>query len=321
MHSQRERDAERHASNAERRRYGLHVGKPYQIAMLSCRTDAVYPWTEYTPLPELPEVETVRRALQPVMEGARFEKVVARRPDLRAALPSRFAVRLRGQTVVRLGRRGKYLVADLSSGQTLLMHLGMSGSFRIDMSRTSPVSHDHVVFHMSSGAIVTFNDPRRFGMMELVASRSLPEHRAFRLLGPEPLTSEFDAVALARLARGRRTTLKAFLSDQRLIAGLGNIYASEALHYARLSPQRRASTIATPGGEPRDSARRLVAAIKKVLVDALKRAERSGGEEAGGEFRVYDHEGERCLRRGCRGVVRRIVQSGRSTFYCPVCQG
>jgi formamidopyrimidine-DNA glycosylase len=273
-------------------------------------------------LPELPEVETVRRALQPVMEGARFEKVVARRPDLRTALPTRFAARLRGQTVVRLARRGKYLVADLSSGQTLLMHLGMSGSFRIDLSSTSRAAraHDHIVFHMSSGAIVTFNDPRRFGMMELVASRALREHRVFRLLGAEPLTTEFDAAVLARLARRRRTTLKAFLSDQRLIAGLGNIYASEALHYAGLSPRRRASTIATRSGEPRDAARRLVVAIKKVLSHALKRTERPDADEAGSEFRVYDREGEPCLRRGCRGVIRRIAQAGRSTFYCPICQ-
>jgi formamidopyrimidine-DNA glycosylase len=283
-------------------------------------------------MPELPEVETVRRALQPVMEGARFEKVIARRPDLRAALPRRFAARLRGQTVARLDRRGKYLVAVLSSGSTLLMHLGMSGSFRIDLPRTSRVpgvfhhersaagTHDHIVFHMSSGAIVTFNDPRRFGMMELVASVDVPAHRALAVLGPEPLASEFDAAVLARAARGRKTTLKAFLSDQHLIAGLGNIYASEALHYAGLSPRRRASIIATRSGEPRDSARRLVAAIKKVLLNALKRAERAGAEDEGGEFRVYDREGEPCLRRGCGGVVRRIVQSGRSTFYCPVCQ-
>jgi formamidopyrimidine-DNA glycosylase len=256
------------------------------------------------------------------MEGARFEKVIARRPDLRAALPSRFGARLRGQTVVRLGRRGKYLVADLSSGQTLLMHLGMSGSFRIDMPGRSPVFglHDHVIFHMSSGAIVTFNDPRRFGMMELVASRAVSGHRVLRLLGVEPLTSDFDAAMLARLARGRKTTLKAFLSDQRLIAGLGNIYASEALHYARLSPRRRASTIATPSGAARESAQRLVAGIKRVLSDALERAEGADGENEGDEFQVYDREGEPCLRRGCRGAIKRIVQSGRSTFYCPVCQ-
>jgi formamidopyrimidine-DNA glycosylase len=277
-------------------------------------------------LPELPEVETVRRALLPVMEGARFEKVVARRLRLRAALTPRFAARLRGQTVMRLGRRGKYLVAALSSGQTLLMHLGMSGSFRIDMplrqnaphdDRTSAQAHDHIVFRMSSGATVTFNDPRRFGMMELVSSGVWETHRVFRLLGPEPLAAEFDAAALARLARGKKTTLKAALSDQRVIAGLGNIYVCEALHYAGLSPRRRVSTIATPSGAPRASASRLVGAIKKVLTDALKRGDEEG---AGNPFRVYDREGKPCRRRGCAGVIRRIVQSGRSTFYCPVCQ-
>jgi formamidopyrimidine-DNA glycosylase len=273
-------------------------------------------------LPELPEVEAVRRVLRPVMEGARFAKVLARRPDLRAALPRHFAARLQGRTVVRLRRRGKYLVADLSCGQTLLMHLGMSGSFRIDIphARVAAQAHDHIVFHMSSGATVTFNDPRRFGMMELVPTEALPRHRVFRLLGPEPLAPDFDAAVLALIARGRRTTLKTALSDQRVIAGLGNIYASEALHHAALSPRRRTSTIATRDGRPRDGARRLVAAIKKVLIDALKRSETADGEGARDRFRVYDREGEACRRRGCRGIIRRVVQAGRSTFYCPVCQ-
>jgi formamidopyrimidine-DNA glycosylase len=273
-------------------------------------------------LPELPEVETVRRALVPVMEGSRFEKVVARRPDLRAPFPRRFAARLTGKTVLRLHRRAKYLVADLSSGESLLMHLGMSGSFRIDFTarggvrrkRGAALAHDHVVFQMSSGATVTFNDPRRFGLMDLVITDRLPEHRVFRLLGPEPLTTDFDAAVLARAARGKKTTLKAALSDQRMIAGLGNIYVCEALHFAGLSPLRRASTIATSSGAPRDAAKRLVAAIRKVLNEAVER-----GDEAY-EFRVYDREGERCRRRGCRGAIRRIVQAGRSTFYCPVCQ-
>lgn len=261
------------------------------------------------------------------MEGARFEKVVARRRDLRAALPSRFAARLTGKTVLRLGRRAKYLVADLSSGETLLMHLGMSGSFRIDLAtpgvfhyaRRAARAHDHVVFHMSSGATVTFNDPRRFGMMELVSTDALQAHRVFRRLGPEPLEAEFDAARLARTATGRKTSLKALLSDQRVIAGLGNIYVCEALHQARLSPLRRASTVATKNGAPRDEARRLVRAIRRVLAEAVAR----GGEDARSDrepFRVYDREGERCGRRGCGGLISRIVQGGRSTFYCPVCQ-
>ena len=282
-------------------------------------------------MPELPEVETVRRALQPVMEGARFKTVMAHRPDLRVALPRRFAARLTGETVLRLGRRGKYLVADLSSGETLLMHLGMSGSFRIDLAtpgafhraRGAARAHDHVVFHMSSGATVTFNDPRRFGLMELVSTKALPAHRAFSVLGPEPLEAEFDAARLARAMRGRKAPLKAALADQRVIAGLGNIYASEALHHARLSPLRHASTIATPSGAPLDAARRLVVAIRTVLNQALARGATAGGEDESDDrhtFRVYDREGERCRRRGCPGTVRRIVQAGRSTFYCPVCQ-
>jgi formamidopyrimidine-DNA glycosylase len=253
------------------------------------------------------------------MEGARFEKVEARRPDLRVALPRRFVARLTGETVLRLARRAKYLVADLSSGETLLMHLGMSGSFRVDLAtpgafdhqRGASRVHDHVVFHMSSGATITFNDPRRFGLMELVATDALHAHRVFRLLGPEPLEAGFDAGRLAQAVRGRRTSLKAALSDQRVIAGLGNIYVCEALHYAALSPRRRVSTLATRAGAPRDHGRRLVAAIRKVLNKALN------GEET---FRVYDREGERCRRSGCRGVIRRTVQAGRSTFYCPVCQ-
>ena len=265
------------------------------------------------------------------MEGARFQKVVARRPDLRVALPARFAARLTGKTVVRLGRRAKYLVAELSSGETLLMHLGMSGSFRIDLAtpgafhhaRGSAQAHDHVVFRMSSGATVTFNDPRRFGLMELVATDALHAHRVFRLLGPEPLDVEFDAARLASALHQKKTNLKAALLDQRVIAGLGNIYVSEALHLARLSPRRRASTIATSTGTPRPEARRLVQAIRKVLNLALARGASADGEDSSNrddEFRVYDREGKRCRRSGCDGTIRRIVQAGRSTFYCPVCQ-
>jgi formamidopyrimidine-DNA glycosylase len=287
-------------------------------------------------VPELPEVETVRRTLQPVMEGARFEKVEARRPDLRVAFPRRFAARLTGETVLRLGRRAKYLIADLSSGETLLMHLGMSGSFRVDLvtpgayyhERATALAHDHVVFHMSSGATVIFNDPRRFGLMELVATDALEKHRVFRALGPEPLEAAFDAARLADALRGRKTTLKAALLDQRVLAGLGNIYVCEALHYARLSPLRRASTIVQKsavrsGAVPSDAVRRLVEAIRKVLNQALLRnaAENDEGDDnRANPFRVYDREGERCRRKACRGTIRRIVQSGRSTFYCPVCQ-
>jgi formamidopyrimidine-DNA glycosylase len=284
-------------------------------------------------LPELPEVEAVRLALQPVMERARFEHVLVRRPDLRVRLPGTFAARLQGQTVRTLGRRGKYLLAELSSGDVLVMHLGMSGSFRVEIDadgappgnfpdeRSSRGAHDHVVFRMSAGATITFNDPRRFGSIALVPRRDVQRHRTLAGLGPEPLAPEFDAQALARACRGKKTSLKAALSDQRVLAGLGNIYVCEALHRARLSPRRRAGSIATTAGAPRASAYRLVTAIKKVMNDAIRRATapREDGSDAD-RFRVYDREGRRCLTPRCTGTVRRIVQGGRSTFFCQVCQ-
>jgi len=277
-------------------------------------------------MPELPEVEAVRRMLRPVMEGARFERVELRRPDLRAPFPRRFAARLRGQTVQALDRRGKYLLAELSSGDTLVMHLGMSGSFRVGFEREPAVggTHDHVVFRMSSGATVTFNDPRRFGSMRLSPKTERLRRGAVAGLGPEPLAREFDAAVLAAACRGKKTSLKAALSDQRVVAGLGNIYVCEALHRAALSPRRRAGSIATRTGAPRETARRLAAAIKEVIRDAVARTMAQAGEQAvrygGDRFRVYDRDGRRCLRSRCAGVVRRIVQGGRSTFYCPVCQ-
>src|SRR5882724_13696033 len=198
------------------------------------------------------------------MKGARFVSVVLRRADLRTAFPPRFAARLKGRTVARLDRRAKYLLAVLSSGDTLLMHLGMSGSFRVERA-VHTVAHDHVVFRMSSGRSVTFNDPRRFGLMDLLTPRQLAAHATLSRLGPEPLSVAFDAAALAKACRGKKTSLKAALLDQRVVAGLGNIYVVEALYLARLSPLRRASTIATPSGAPRPAAFRLAAAIKKVL--------------------------------------------------------
>jgi formamidopyrimidine-DNA glycosylase len=271
-------------------------------------------------VPELPEVESVRRLLEPVMAGKRFTRVTVRRPDLRLPFPARFSARLSAQTAVAVSRRAKYLLVPLSSGDTLLMHLGMSGSFRVDEHRgqADPDRHDHVVFQMSSGAIVTFNDPRRFGVMDLLSPAGLSAHPALSLLGPEPLSAEFSASALAQACSGRKTPLKIALLDQRVVAGLGNIYAAEALHLARLSPFRRASTIATPSGAPRDSARHLVAAIKQVLNQAIQR--QSTTTYRSSRFRVYDREGERCRRAGCRGTIRRRTQAGRSTFFCPVCQ-
>jgi formamidopyrimidine-DNA glycosylase len=292
-------------------------------------------------MPELPEVETVRRGLQPVMEGAQIVKAEARRGDLRRPLPKDFVKRLEGRTVTGLGRRAKYLLADLSSGEVLMMHLGMSGSFRVTQEkgektpgefhhpRAEDRAHDHIVFHMSSGARIAFNDPRRFGLMLLVPRPELADHPLMKAIGPEPLGNAFDAAMLAAACRGKKTSLKAALSDQKVVAGLGNIYVCEALHRARLSPKRHASTIATRAGAPTARAEVLVGAIKAVLQDAIKaggsslRDHRQTDGELGyfqHHFRVYDREGEPCVTPGCKGTVKRIVQSGRSTFYCPTCQ-
>jgi formamidopyrimidine-DNA glycosylase len=292
-------------------------------------------------MPELPEVETVRRGLEPAMAGERFTKVVQRRPDLRFALPERFAERLTGRRVEALGRRAKYLLADLDSGEVLVMHLGMSGSFRIDMRagsgrpgkfhrpRSSAPVHDHVVLDMSSGARITYNDPRRFGFMLIVPRAELDAHPFFAGMGVEPLGNELDGALIARLFAGKSAPLKAALLDQRLIAGLGNIYVCEALHRAALSPRRAAGTLARRNGGSTDRAQRLAEVIPQVLNEAI---------EAGGSslrdhrqtdgtlgyfqhrFRVYDREGEPCSTSACGGTIRRIVQSGRSTFFCPACQ-
>jgi formamidopyrimidine-DNA glycosylase len=292
-------------------------------------------------MPELPEVETVRRGLQPAMEGARFTKVEVHRGDLRWPLAKDFVQRLEGKTVTGLGRRAKYLLADLSSGDVLVMHLGMSGSFHVFREhgakalgryyheRAKHVAHDHVVFHMSSGAIVTFNDPRRFGSMKIVSRHDIEAEPLLRGLGPEPLGNAFDAAMLAQACNGKKTSLKAALLDQRVVAGLGNIYVCEALHRARLSPKRLAATLATKSGAPHERAERLVEGIKVVLTDAIK----DGGSSLrdhkltdGGlgmfqhHFRVYDRDGQRCRTPHCGGTVKRIVQNGRSTFFCPVCQ-
>jgi formamidopyrimidine-DNA glycosylase len=287
-------------------------------------------------MPELPEVETVRRGLAPAMEGERFDKVEVRRGDLRWPLPRGFAQKLHGKLVEGLGRRAKYLLADLSSGDVLLMHLGMSGSFRVGKNstpgtyyheRSKSTAHDHIVFHMSNGTTVTFNDPRRFGSMKLVPRARLEQEPLLRALGPEPLGNEFDATMLAKACAGKKTSLKAALSDQRVVAGLGNIYVCEALFRARLSPKRQASTIVDRNSSSNERAERLVEAIKAVLMDAIeaggsslrdhRRADGSLGDFQH-NFRVYDREGEPCPH--CKGKIKRIVQVGRSTFYCPSCQ-
>ena len=248
--------------------------------------------------------------LQRAMAGARIERLIIRRPKLRYAFQDDFAARVEGQTVRRVRRRAKYLLAELGSGDRLLMHLGMSGWFRVTRGEPDLETHDHVVFEMSTGRTVVFNDPRRFGFMQLVSG-------APALLGPEPLDRAFDGATLAAALARRRTPLKAALLDQRIVAGLGNIYACEALHRAALSPARRASTLATRGGRSTDKAEALVLAIKATLRDAIAHHHRVSGED---RFLVYDREGARCPRRGCRGTITRIVQAGRSTFYCRVCQ-
>ena len=300
-------------------------------------------------MPELPEVETVRRGLQPAMEGFRIVKMDVRRKDLRFPFQRDFVARLAGQTVTGLGRRAKYLLADLGSGDVLVMHLGMSGSFRVIKDgeeripgefhhpRAEERAHDHVVFHMSSGSTIVFNDPRRFGYMKIVARRALDQEPLLRGLGPEPLGNEFDAAMLARSCANKKTSLKAALLDQRVVAGLGNIYVCEALFRAHLSPRRLAATLATKagqhkgvaGGEPTDHARRLVTAIHAVLNQAIKaggsslRDHRQTSGELGyfqHSFQVYDREGEKCQSEGCGGIVKRFTQNGRSTFWCPKCQ-
>jgi formamidopyrimidine-DNA glycosylase len=291
-------------------------------------------------MPELPEVETVRRGLQPAMEGATIVRAETRRKDLRFPFQRDFAARLEGQTVTGLGRRAKYLLADLASGDVLLMHLGMSGSFRvIDAAGPAPGdfhfprnenrAHDHVKFTMSSGVEIVFNDPRRFGYMKVLVREALDDEPLLRGLGPEPLGNEFDATMLARACRGKKTSLKAALLDQRVVAGLGNIYVCEALFRAHLSPRRLAATLATKAGEQAGRAGRLVEAIHEVLHQAIKaggsslRDHRQTSGELGyfqHSFQVYGREGDKCLTPGCQGTVKRFTQNGRSTFWCPRCQ-
>lgn len=283
-------------------------------------------------MPELPEVETVRAGLEPAMGGVRFNKVIVRRPDLRFPFPEAFAKRLAGARVEALSRRGKYLSAGLSSGETLIMHLGMSGRFTIEMDGPSEPGvfhrgagtderHDHVVFLMENGARVTFNDPRRFGFMDLAPTNALENSRHFKSMGPEPLGNGFSADGLSEALRGSRAPIKAALLDQRIVAGLGNIYVAEALFRAGVSPRRKAATVAGK------RAQRLYPAIVEVLREAIDAGGSSLRDFAGtgGElgyfqkqFDVYDREGDPCRR--CARPISRIVQGGRSTFFCGACQ-
>jgi formamidopyrimidine-DNA glycosylase len=292
-------------------------------------------------LPELPEVETVRRGLAPVLIGATIDHVDQRRPDLRFPFPADFVQRLAGRRVAALDRRAKYLLAYLDNGTILVMHLGMSGSFRIEAGdgilapgtfhhpRSALGAHDHVVFTLSNGARVLYNDPRRFGFMLLVGAGMLDTHPLFANLGIEPLGLDLDGAALARLFSGRTTPLKAALLDQTFIAGLGNIYVCEALHRAGLSPRRAAGTLARRDGSPTARALRLADVIKEVLLEAVAaggstlRDHRQTDGTLGyfqHNFRVYDRRDDPCPKLRCAGIVKRMVQGGRSTFYCPTCQ-
>ena len=294
-------------------------------------------------MPELPEVETVRRGLAPVMEGSRIRRAELRRPDLRFPFPPDFPKILEGRRVVSLGRRAKYLLIDLEGGDVIIAHLGMSGSFRVDGAQTQTLGdfhiprskdarHDHVVFHLETAEgerRVVYNDPRRFGFMDIARREDLAGHAFFRDLGTEPTGNALDADYIAGKFRGRRTPLKAALLDQKNIAGLGNIYVCEALWRAHLSPERLAGTLVTAAGKPRKELVVLTEAIREVIADAIE----AGGStlrdhiRADGSlgyfqhsFSVYDREGEPCRTPGCTGTIGRIVQSGRSTFYCAACQ-
>jgi formamidopyrimidine-DNA glycosylase len=294
-------------------------------------------------MPELPEVETVRMGLEPVLLGGTFAKVSTRRADLRFPFPENFARRLSGARVERLVRRAKYLVAHLSTGEALVMHLGMTGRFHVqaaaalkplllgeyELSVAAGDKHLHAVFEMAGGGRVTYFDPRRFGYMLLIPDAELQTHPLMRGLGVEPLTDDLDALYLARRAAGRKTDLKAFLLDQRIIAGLGNIYVCEALFRAGLKPTRRASVLAGRGGRTTEAGERLVTEIKAVLRAAIQaggstlRDYRHADGASGtfqSTFQVYGREGEPCVTPGCQGIVRRSIQSGRSSFFCPSCQ-
>lgn len=278
-------------------------------------------------MPELPEVETVRRGLSPRLVGHRIVRLIQRRKDLRLPLPARFAARVEGRTVRAIDRRAKYLLLRLDDGQTLIVHLGMSGRMTLHDAASAAAHpferHDHVVFETDEGWQVRFNDARRFGLMVLAADEAVPGHKLFKGLGPEPLEATFDGATLAARLAGRRTPVKAALLDQKTLVGVGNIYACEALFLAGVSPRRSAHTVQ---GERAD---RLVAAIKQVLLRSIE----DGGStlrdhvQPGGElgyfqtrFNVYDRNGAICPTPGCGKPVRRLVQAGRSTFYCGRCQ-
>jgi formamidopyrimidine-DNA glycosylase len=282
-------------------------------------------------MPELPEVETVRRGLVPALDGRLFARVEARRPDLRVPLPEDFAKRLTGRRVVKLDRRAKYLLLHLDDHMVLVIHLGMSGSLRVEghglgrfhHERGKLGAHDHVVFETDQGAIVTYNDPRRFGLMTLVSENGLGQDPLFADMGPEPLGDDFSPDYLCQAAANRRTPVKSLLLNQHVVAGLGNIYVCEALHRAHIHPERDARTLS------KAEVKRLIPAIRDILQAAIA----AGGsslrdfQQTSGElgyfqhqFTVYDRSDQPCPTRACKGTITRMVQSNRSTYFCPSCQ-
>lgn len=282
-------------------------------------------------MPELPEVETVRRGLAPVMEGEVIARAEVRRPDLRWPFPERMAERLSGQRVERLRRRSKYILADLASGETLLIHLGMSGRLLIEGKPTAafhhehpaPGKHDHVLFHMQTGTRVTFNDPRRFGAMDLLTTATAQDHKLLAKIGPEPLSNAFSAETLLAAFKSRRAPVRSLLLDQSVVAGLGNIYVAEALWRAGIHPMRPSGKISRPRLET------LTTAIRDTLNDAIA----AGGSslrdyrQADGDlgyfqhsFAAYDRAGEPCRKPGCTGTITRQTHCGRSSYHCPTCQ-
>lgn len=280
-------------------------------------------------MPELPEVETVRLGLSPAMEGQTIERLDVNRPNLRFPFPDKFKARVEGATITRMGRRAKFLVTELSTGEALIMHLGMSGRYTVNNSATAEFhhdpgtnpAHDHVVFHMQGGATVTYNDPRRFGFMELWSIEDLANYPRIKDLGPEPLSNHFNAAYLDETLRGKAAPIKAALLDQAVIAGLGNIYVCEALFRSGISPRRKAATVVGKRNQ------RLAPAINEVIAEAIAAGGSSISDfaSASGElgyfqkhFSVYDRENAPCDT--CGAPVKRIVQSGRSSFYCGKCQ-
>ena len=291
-------------------------------------------------MPELPEVETVRRGLAPVMEGAVIERLQLNRSDLRFPFPENLSQQVAGKRIVSLGRRAKYLLIDLEDGAVIVSHLGMSGSFRIEEAvqgrfhheRSKDEKHDHVIFHLltpEGRARVLYNDPRRFGFLDLIKPGERDLYPGLRDLGPEPTGNSLDAAYLAGRFAGKAQPLKSALLDQKVIAGLGNIYVCEALWRAHLSPERKAATLVTPSGKPKKELLALTEAIREVIAEAIA----AGGSslkdyvQADGSlgyfqhsFSVYDRTGEACRTPGCGATVSRMVQAGRSTFYCAACQ-